>query len=231
MPVFTFSSKQDALYMRKRDEEKHRLYYLPRRYLVNNDQITLNIYGEPGTPISASDGATSVKATRQLTSALSTFVSSGVLPSDVLEIQTPPCNHSDNGKYQINTVVDENTIEITEDWPVGELTDLVFKVHFLKERYTEFDQLVPFLVKLNPTEKELTKWGINDKRDAIIQFSIELCQSIGLVPKIGDRFVYPYEDKDIHYEIKNLFEADQLGDSSIPLHYLGLAMKTTSRLP
>jgi hypothetical protein len=231
MPTVRFSSEKDALYMKRRAAEQIRLYSVPRRWLINDDTITLNIYGEPGAPISSDDGATSAPATRQFTSAGSNFNTAGVKPSDVLEIQTPACNDGDNGKYQVNQVVSDIVLEITEDWPAGDLTSLVFILHFLKERYTEHDQLVPFQVKLEPTQKELDQWGIQEKRDARILMSTQLCEDINLTPKIGDRFVYKYQGRDIHYEVKNLFGDGSLSDSGQPLWWLGYAMRTTNRLP
>jgi hypothetical protein len=237
-PVFTFGKcRKDADFYRCLSAEQHYLYYNPRRWLVNDDTITLNIYGEPGSPLSGTDGVTSVPATRRFTSAAVDFVAAGVLAGDILEIASIDCDHEDNGRYQIDTVVDANNVDITEDWPQGSLTSLPFNVYLLPERYTEFG-LVPFLVKLNPTEKTLDQWGITEKRDAMVVMSIELCQRLGLVPKIGDRFVYDYgmdpttrENRSIHYEVKNLFPTDQIADTGTPIHYVGFATRTTNRLP
>jgi hypothetical protein len=204
---------------------------MPRRWLVNDDTITLNIYGEPGSPVSGVDGVTSIPGTRRLTSAGSNFTTAGVQASDILEIQTPTCNSGDNGRYQINQLISDTVLEITEDWPTGSLAELVFNVHFLKERYSEHNQLVPFQVKLEPTQKELDRWGIQEKRDARISMSIQVCEEIDLTPKIGDRFVYKYGGRNIHYEVKNLFLDGQVGDSGIPIWYVGFAMRTTNRLP
>jgi hypothetical protein len=234
MPVFTFSSPEDVAYMKERDAEKHRLFYQPRRWLVHGrDSTTINLYGEPGAPVSGSDGVTSAPATRTLTSAGSDFVASGVKATDVLEVQDIRCDVSDvndQGRFGIVSV-NPTWVTIDQDWPLGNGTDLNFIVHILKENYTEFNQLVPFLVKLNPTEKELDGWGITEKRDAMVELSIKLCEDVGLVPKIGDRFTYPYEPREIQYELKNLFEADQLSDSGVPMHYIGFATRTTNRLP
>jgi hypothetical protein len=231
MPTVRFSTEQDALYLKRRAGEQIRLYCTPRRWLVNDDTITLNIYGEPGTPILAEDGQTSIPATRQFTSLGSDFVAAGVLPSDVLEIQTPACNDGDNGRYQVNQVISPTVLEITEDWPAGSLTDLVFQLHFLPERYTEHPQLVPFQVKLEPTQKELDKWGIQEKRDARIVLSTQVCEDIALTPKIGDRFVFRYGTRFIHYEIVNLYNDGSIADSGIPLWWVGFANRTTNRLP
>lgn len=233
MPVFTFSSPTDVAYMKARDAEKHRLYYQPRRWLVHGrDTTTINLYGEPGAPVTGSDGVTSVPATRTLTSAGSDFVASGVQATDVLEVQDIRCDNSDindKGRYSIVSVA-STILTIDQDWPLGGGTALEFIVHILKERYTNFKQLVPFLVKLNPTEKMLSEWGITEKRDAMIEMSVQLCEDIALVPKIGDRFTYPYAPREIQYEVKNLFEADQLSDSGDPLHYIGFASRTTNRI-
>lgn len=231
MPTLQFSSGKDATFFKKRSAEKARLYYPPLRWLVNNDALTLNLYGEPGLPLSGTDGATTVPGTRELVSLAVDFIAAGVLPSDILEIQTPACNDGDNGRYQIDQVVDANTIRISEDWPAGSLTDLIYNVHFLKERYVEFLQLVPIMVRLRPTEKELDKFGIKEKRDAAVVISIQVCEEIGLVPKIGDRFIYPYGTRNIHMEIKNLYEETQLTNSGIPIDYVCFAMRTTNKRP
>lgn len=238
MPVFTFSKDRDAQYFRRRSAEKARLFYKPRRWLVHDDQIVRNIYGEPGSPVYGGlDGISSASATRRLTSAVSDFNVAGVQPSDVLEVREESCNSGDNGRYTVDSVLDAHTLEIDSNWPVGDLTGLKFNIHFLKERYVEFKHLVPFVVKLNPTEKELGLFGLSEKRDAMITLSIELCMELGLAPKIGDRFIYQYEgnegqyQRSIHYEVKNLFEDTSLGDSGVALHYAGFAVRTSNKLP
>jgi len=231
MPVFGFTREKDGRLWKSLAAERERLYRKPRRWLVHNDTINTNIYGEPGDPITGSDGVTSIPATRRLTSAASDFQTAGVQVSDILEIHDPACTHTDNGRYQIDTVVDANTLEITEDWPVGSLTDLDFMVHFLKERFTEFPQMVPFLVKLEPTRQELTKWGLGEKRDAIFVLSQKVCEDIGLEPKIGDRFIYEYDGSNIHYETQEMKPLDSLGDSGVVMHYVGGARRTTNKLP
>lgn len=232
-----FSSAKDVLYVKARDAEKHRLYFQPRRWLVHQrDTTPLNIYGEPGevpTSIVGTDGVTSIPATRTLTSAGSDFVASGVKVTDILEVfnapaDTPTSTQGDNGRYLIE-VIAQHVLTVGQNWPVGSLDTLNFRVHILKERYVAYEQLVPFQVKLNPTKKELDKWGISEQRDAKIELSIGLCTEIGLTPKIGDRFILPYGigDRNITYEVKNLYEADQLADSGIPLHFVGFAKRVT----
>lgn len=238
-PTWTFGKcDKDAELYKCLAAEQHALYYKPRRWLVSDDTIQLNIYGEPGSLLSGTDGATSIPATRQFTSAASDFDAAGVLAGDILEVISPDCDHLDNGRYQVDTVSSPTQLIITEDWPQGSQQDLVFNIHFLKERYTEYHTLVPFLLKLNPTEKTLDQWGIAEKRDAMIVMSITMVESLGLIPKVGDRFVqdYGYDPetrvtRSIHYEVRNLYQTDSIADTGVPLHYVGFAQRTTNRLP
>lgn len=231
MTTLRFSVEKEGLFYKQRAAEKARLYYPPLRWLVNDDTIELNIYGEPGLPLSGTDGATSSPATRQFTSSGSDFSSEGVQAGDILVIETPACNDGDNGRYQVSSIVSSTILEISEDWPEGNLSSLVFNVHFLKQRYTEWDYKVPVMVKLQPTQKELDRWGIQERRDAMIVLSIRVCEDIELTPKIGDRFIHPYGSRDIHYEVKNLFEDMQLTNTAVPINYVGFAMRTTNKLP
>lgn len=231
MPVFKFSSEIDAEYIRRRDAEAMRLYCKPRRWLINNQSIQLNIYGEPGTSISGTDGATSTPSLREFTSLSSNFVSSGVMVGDILEIFTESIKDAENRRYQIDSVQNSTKIVVNRNWPIGSQSNLKFSVILLNERYSEFKQLVPFYCKLQPPVEELNKYGIQEKRDALVIISIEVCDKIGLSPKIGDRFVYQYEDRNIHYEMKDMMMQDQLGDSGVVLHYIGGANRTDIRLP
>jgi hypothetical protein len=167
------------------------------------------------------------------TSAGSDFSVAGVKLEDILEIYNAPADtrtstQADNGRYSIANVA-QHVLTANQNWPHGSLNALNFRVHVLKERYSAFEQLVPFMVKLNPTKKELDKWGISEQRDAKVELSIGLCTEINLTPKIGDRFILPYGigDRNITYEVKNLYEADQLGDSGIPLHFVGFAQRVS----
>lgn len=241
MTTFQFSTLTDSTYIAKRDAEKHRLYYKPRTWLVHQrDTTPISIYGEPGeiTAVENDDGSTSIPSERLFESLGSDFVANGVQVNDFLDIINQPCtsdtsNQDDNGRYIIEEIVDLHTLKVTEEWPSGSLDSLDFKVFVASERYIEFSELVPFFVKLNPTEKLLDKYGINEKRDCMIELSYYLCQEIVLNPKIGDRFIINYgtrsvtddTDRDITYEVKNLFEADQLGDSGYPLHLVGFATR------
>lgn len=246
MTTFHFSRARDALYIARREAEKHRLYYKPRRWLVHQrDATPLNIYGEPGEigPVESADGVTSLPGSREFSSATVDFETAGVQVTDILEIRNQPCasftsGQGDNGRYTIESVVG-GVLTVDADWAVGSQDNLDFKVHILKERYIASDQLIPFWVKLNPTEKALEKWGIRETRDAMVELSILLCEELSLEPKIGDRFILPYGDRtvtgstarNLHYELKNLFESDKLGDADKPIKLIGFAKRTTSKLP
>jgi len=67
--------------------------------------------------ISGVDGATSVAATRTLTSAGSDFVAAGVKVGDVLVVNES--GGSDNGEYRIVEVTSGTVLTIDRDWPTG----------------------------------------------------------------------------------------------------------------
>jgi hypothetical protein len=226
-----FSTATDASVIKQMDAESFRLYYTPREWLVNNDSITKNLYGETGVAIVGSDGITSVSTTKKLTSASSDFVTLKVKAGDVLEMLS--VDSGDKGRYKIASIIDLHNITIPSNWPVGGLTAQSFSVIYETEQYTPFAQLVPFQLLLDPSDKDLKKWGIEEKTkpvDALIKLSIQACDEMGLVPKIGDRFNYT-----IHvgppaiiqqFEVFNLIKRDQVTDSGYPLHYIGAASKT-----
>ena len=51
---------------------------------------------------------------------------------------------------------------------------------------------MPMLVRLDPEEQLLSKYGIDKKRAAIIWFSRKICHDLGVMPKIGDRIDFAY---------------------------------------
>jgi hypothetical protein len=237
-PVFTFGSERDALFLRKRDAEQHKLIYKPKRWLVlNQDTSLLNQYGEPGDVATGTNGTTSVSATRQFTDPGATFITDGVKAGDLIEIYSTACDSDeDNGVYVIESVDSETQVTINQDWPEGENTPLGYRIESLTEKYNEFERPLPFLARLNPTEQELQRWGLQEKRDCLVVISIELWNQMGMYdPKIGDRFIYPYDVRfgirNIHYEISELWPGDQIGDSMIAIHWLGAAKRTTNKLP
>jgi len=73
------------------------------------------------------DGVTSVPATKQLTSALASFVTAGVVSGDLLVILKGP----DAGQYTITTVA-ATTLGVSTPFPVGSQTTLDYAVYAQK---------------------------------------------------------------------------------------------------
>lgn len=232
MPVVHFSSEKDAEFYRRKSAEKHRLFYKPKAWLIHDTTVQLSIYGEPGIEVSGTDGVTSVSASRIFTSAAINFVTSKVGVGDILEIfksgtDVDVNNKNDideNGRYIVETVSDHYVV-VERNWPVGNKSSLKFNVKIDQERYTRFSQPIPFLVELNPPQDELLKWGIEENRDAKIILSAYLLEQVGLVPKIGDRFIYQYNTANIHYEVANLNDMDSVADSGKSIHLVGFCKR------
>lgn len=72
------------------------------------------------------DGVTSIPATREFNSAGSTFLASGVLAGDVLQLRKTA--GADNGFYAIVTVNSETKVTVNRDWPTGSLTTQDFTI-------------------------------------------------------------------------------------------------------
>jgi len=76
------------------------------------------------TLATATDGATSIPATRTLTSATGDFVTDGVIVGDVLEVHE---GGADDGFYVL-TAVAATVLTIDRDWPTGSLNNQDFTV-------------------------------------------------------------------------------------------------------
>lgn len=76
---------------------------------------------------SGADGATSLPATRQFTSAGSTFQTNNVLPGDHLEIADTG-GSADDGFYTIVSVDLETQVTVDRDFPTGSLSSLDFVI-------------------------------------------------------------------------------------------------------
>lgn len=96
-----------------------------------------------------------------------------------------------------------------------------------KDRKQDFEvaKLIPMRLQLNPTEDDLSKFGIEEKRDALIVLSKYLLDSefSGLIPKIGDRINFNSEQ----FEIKDVKTTDYWRDSNNPMRYVCAASKVT----
>ena len=74
------------------------------------------------------DGATSVPATRTLTSAGSTFTTNGVAAGDIVLVNDTG-DTGDNGVFVVESVTSETVLKVTRDWPEGSLSGLTFTVY------------------------------------------------------------------------------------------------------
>lgn len=115
-------------------------FFAAREYLKNGNQAYIvradsaanpAVIGKTGlrgttddSLVTGADGATSIPATRTLTSAGSNFTTSGVLVGDIVEIAD---GTGDDGFYGI-TAVAATVLTVDRDWPVGSLATLDFTV-------------------------------------------------------------------------------------------------------
>lgn len=96
---------------------------------VADDTYYVEVDQYPGASLeSQSDGATSIPATRQFTSALATFISNNVLPGDMLTIDDVS-SPGDNDDYIIVSVDSETQVTVNKNWPTGSLTGLDYTVY------------------------------------------------------------------------------------------------------
>lgn len=78
------------------------------------------------TLATANDGATSIPATRTLTSAGSSFITAGVVIGDCLEL-ADVSSPADNGFYIVTNVA-ATILTVDRNWPTGSLTGVTFTV-------------------------------------------------------------------------------------------------------
>jgi hypothetical protein len=90
---------------------------------LNN--LTYTVY--PGKKYAGTNGATSIPATRTLTSAGSSFVTAGVAVGDMLRIEGTGGSTGDNGMYRITNVA-ATILTVDRDFPVGSLAALPYSV-------------------------------------------------------------------------------------------------------
>ena len=88
-------------------------------------------------------------------------------------------------------------------------------------QFTAFSQTVCMRVILNPEKQLLKKWGQDNPRDAMVEFSIAINNSIGLTPKQGDRFDYNNEQ----YELEGAGKEAFWGNTKIPVRIVVFADK------
>jgi hypothetical protein len=175
------------------------------------------------TPVSGTDGVTSVDSTRQFTSASADFTN--VLEGSILSIRDET-DTEDNGDFLVSDVVDANTLEIDEDWPYGSNTGLTFEVnyhdiHGYAESQTPLftaTSKIPFLLIMNPSEKQLEEYGIDKKVDAIVVFSTKVLSDASITPGDGDRFL---DDANREHELVSVWISDRFSGTNNSLRWVG----------
>lgn len=114
-------------------------FFAAREILRNANQIWVNRVEASSAPaetpktglrggtdfslVTGTDGATSVAATRELSSSGSSFVTAGVVEGDVVEIE----GGSDAGFYRVTNVA-ATVLTLDKDFPAGELSSQTFTV-------------------------------------------------------------------------------------------------------
>lgn len=97
--------------------------------------------------------------------------------------------------------------------------------------YTSVSHLFPFHIKLKPEEQELTRYGFDRTRDALIHFSSKIQRDRGVLPKIGDRFDFVWlnplgQTVVDHFEILELSSHDFVRQVKVPYQLFGAASRT-----
>jgi hypothetical protein len=92
---------------------------------------------------------------------------------------------------------------------------------------------VPMLVALEPGQRTLDKWGLDTKAEAVVTLSIAVCETMGLQPQVGDRFILvdPRSGRRVQYELMDPKPADYILNTGIPLHWVAAAKTCRSALP
>lgn len=91
--------------------------------------------------------------------------------------------------------------------------------------------LLPFRLRLQPTEDDLSKFGLDEKRDVMATFCRFLMETeFDIEPKIGDRFGHRFLHPDgtiveEQFEIKDVKRTDQWRDSGYFLRYVCFGSK------
>lgn len=101
-------------------------------------------------------------------------------------------------------------------------------------RYETFEdpQEIPMRMVLNPSEDDLTKYGIAQERDSLLVLCRKLMEDeFNIIPKIGDRIDHEFTDDDglakfEQYEVKDVKRTDMFRDSGYFMRYVLACSKT-----
>ena len=216
-----WNSTQDANMLLGFVDEYHELVRPPRKLYQKRTM----------TKITGVDGATSVAATRHFVSAGSVFTN--VLVGAVIRIRDEG-EPSDNGDFTVVSVVNTTTLLIGHDWEYGGKTGLSFEVLYHDEYgyaptttpLHTATAAIPFIVIYNPSEKVLTRYGIDKEVTAVVIFSAKTLADASIVPGDGDRFL---DDNGREHEIVTIWPGDFFSGTGIALRWVGGSRVTEKR--
>lgn len=215
-----FDKTQDANYLKKRTKEYADLYRTPRA-----------LYQAVKVPvISGTTGVTSIPATRKLTDANQNFTT--VRVNSKLRVRKES-DDQDNGDYFVASVVDSHNLLITQNWPYGSTTNVAYDIIYQDEYGDPVEGVVftattaiPFLVILQPNVTQLTKYGYDRPRDAILVFAAQTLSDASITPGVGDRFI---DDEGREQEITDIRRIDYFTNSGIPMRWVGSSEVTAKK--
>lgn len=90
-------------------------------------------------------------------------------------------------------------------------------------RFDTFSVQVPMRVILNPEKQLLKKFGQDNSRDALVEFSIAVMEELGINPKQGDRFRFNEEE----YELMGAGRESYFWNQKVPLRIILPADKSS----
>jgi hypothetical protein len=84
--------------------------------------------------------------------------------------------------------------------------------------------LVNLMVKLEPTQNELNKFGLDFPQEAMVTASQKLMRDFSIRPRIGDRFDF----NEWRYEIKTAKEGSWFSNSKFAVEWIMTASRVTN---
>jgi phage tail sheath protein FI len=149
-------------------------WFSAREYLRNGNKLYLTRVESLATPAAyaaqsvqggtdqtlatGTDGATSIPATRTLTSPGGDFVNDGVLIGDILEVHET--GGVDNGFYTLTNVT-ATVLTVDRDWPTGSLAAQDFTVWTAKKEGTRVDETANGATSAVTSARQFTATGHN----------------------------------------------------------------------
>jgi hypothetical protein len=96
-----------------------------------------------------------------------------------------------------------------------------------QEAYYDASVEVPMMVRLDPEQDLLDKFGIDEPQESLITLSRKHMEGLGITPKIGDRF----DLNNFQFEFKTMKPGSWFSTTLVPCEYIATADKTHGRNP